>query len=270
MQKVVVVIPIHKPDPTKNELASFAQCYKILGMHPIRVVAPQELDTNAYTKTVPDAEFLFIDKIWLSSVEQYNKLKISLYFYNLFKDYEYLLTYELDAWVFRDELLYWCDKGYDYIGAPWFEGYTYTGSNKMVVGANSGFSLRSISATHKIVNRIQKLNMLRGLWFKYRIQSIFSFYRFIKIFGFYFSIKSTTKIDQILLAHIYYNEDFILTSIVPQVFRDYKVVPEKEAIEFSFEVNPLLLFQLTGSRLPFGCHAWERYDVHFWKQYIVI
>ena len=30
-----------------------------------------------------------------------------------------MLIYQLDAYVFKDELLNWANKGYDYIGAPW-------------------------------------------------------------------------------------------------------------------------------------------------------
>lgn len=36
------------------------------------------------------------------------------------------MIYQLDAWVFNDELSSWCSLGYDYIGAPFFP---YRGKN---------------------------------------------------------------------------------------------------------------------------------------------
>ena len=41
---------------------------------------------------------------------------VSPLFYLNFKKYRYLLIYQLDALVFRDELLEWCSKEIDYIG----------------------------------------------------------------------------------------------------------------------------------------------------------
>ena len=40
-------------------------------------------------------------------------------FYRRFSDTDYILVCQLDAYIFRDELLSWCKKEYDYIGAPW-------------------------------------------------------------------------------------------------------------------------------------------------------
>lgn len=42
-------------------------------------------------------------------------------FYLRFRQWEYLLIYQLDAYVFQDELMDWCNKGYDYIGAPFLK-----------------------------------------------------------------------------------------------------------------------------------------------------
>ena len=44
---------------------------------------------------------------------------LSNFFYSAFREYDYMLLYQLDAFVFKNELLYWCNKNYDYIGAPW-------------------------------------------------------------------------------------------------------------------------------------------------------
>ena len=43
-KKVVVVIPLHSETPNELELISFQQCFKILGKHPIKIVAPEGLN----------------------------------------------------------------------------------------------------------------------------------------------------------------------------------------------------------------------------------
>lgn len=43
----------------------------------------------------------------------------------------------------------------------------------------------------------------------------------------------------------------------------------EEAINFSFECSPKYLYELTGDRLPFGCHAWQKHDYDvFWKNFM--
>jgi hypothetical protein len=34
-------------------------------------------------------------------------------------------------------------------------------------------------------------------------------------------------------------------------------------------VAPRLCFELNGRKLPFGCHAWQRYDRGFWEPYLL-
>jgi hypothetical protein len=46
---------------------------------------------------------------------------LSIDFYKRFRDYKFILIYQLDAYVFRDELEYWCEQDYDFIGAPLIE-----------------------------------------------------------------------------------------------------------------------------------------------------
>jgi hypothetical protein len=58
-------------------------------------------------------------------------------FYLIFEDYRYVLVYETDAWVFKDELDFFCGKNLDWIGAPWPHQEDKVG--------NSGFSLRKVS-----------------------------------------------------------------------------------------------------------------------------
>ena len=79
---------------------------------------------------------------------------ISSKFYKSFKTYEFLLIYQTDAWVFRDDLLEWCNKDYDYVGAPWFTGYDDTKGIKKAFNAvgNGGFCLRKTKSMLRVLN----------------------------------------------------------------------------------------------------------------------
>jgi hypothetical protein len=42
----------------------------------------------------------------------------------------------------------------------------------------------------------------------------------------------------------------------------------KEGLSFAFEKNPQISYSLLEDSLPFGCHAWEKYNPSFWQKFI--
>jgi len=64
------------------------------------------------------------------------------------------------------------------------------------------------------------------------------------------------------------NEDLFWGMVAPTLYPFFKVPNKKDAFNFSFEREPRKLFELNGNRLPFGCHAWEKYDPDFWNEHI--
>lgn len=259
-KKVVVVIPIHSETPSKLELISFQQCYKVLGKHPIRILAPEGLNLNKYKAVVPVFEVIFIDPIWQSSVEKYNKLKLSQFFYKLFADYEFLLTYELDAFVFKDELLSWCTKEYDYIGAPWFEGYDNPSDEFLGVG-NSGFSLRNVKAMQRAIKKVYIKEAAYHTFGK-KNKIAFKLSTWLNYLRIYFGENYTIQ------QSVHRNEDGFISQIIAAEIKDFKIATVEEAIQFSFEVKPAYLYKINQNNLPMGCHAWYKYDLEFWKPFI--
>ena len=258
---VCVVIPVCADNPTPYELISFKQCFAILSKHPIKVIAPEGLNLNRYHAVVKDFDTFFIDPKWQANILSYNKLKLSQFFYNLFAAYDFLLTYELDAFVFNDELEAWCNKGYDYIGAPWFEGYTSPNSKLIGVG-NSGFSLRKIAPVKKGVKQIQYKpahQHILGRRKKYRYAIMSIYYALFKKF-----IKENITIQKTWFLF----EDRVICDELPLIDKNFKIAGTSEAYRFSFETNPALLYTFNNNKLPFGCHAWWRYDLGFWKPFI--
>ncbi len=264
MNSVVILIIAHKPDPSPTELASLSQCQKILGKHPIFLICPEGLDVNEYSKAVPNIKFDFIDPKWQSSYAMFNRLKIEPFLYERYRKYKYILFYELDAWVFRDELDYWCSMDYDYIGAPWFEGYHKANSTGKFIGVgNGGLSLRKVKSHLKALHSFAYISPP-----KTRIHTFFlsglSFHNFIKL------IKDLTIQNNVFYAFNNYerNEDKFWGNVVSKRFSWYKVPVMDIAYRFSIEKNGPLLYERNNCQLPFGCHAWEKYDPEFWEQFI--
>jgi hypothetical protein len=48
----------------------------------------------------------------------------------------------------------------------------------------------------------------------------------------------------------------------------FSVAPEDIALKFSFEREVRECYRLNKNSLPFGCHAWMKHDLKFWKPYI--
>jgi len=256
----VITIVTHKPNPSEYELISFQQCFKVLGNYPIKIVVPQNLNLDVYKSYVPNFNIIYVDPKWLSSVLNYNKLKLSQYFYSLFNEYDYLLTYELDAFVFKDELQYWCTKEYDYIGAPWFEGYSgATADAQLLSVGNSGFSLRKIKSMQQLI---------RKMFYKEPIDNA-TYFALLRAYSKrpYHWVRNQLGENYTIQKFCNVNEDIIISE---RAHKGFKLAPIDEALKFSFEANPAYLFKLNNENLPMGCHAWWKYDFDFWKPFMDI
>lgn len=108
---IAVVIPIYLPSLSNSERISLEQCLKLLSSYSIVVIKPESLDLDdiinffglTHIEAFPDKHFV--------SLRAYNKLVLSEEFYRSFQHYTYMLIYQLDAYVFKDELLNWANKG---------------------------------------------------------------------------------------------------------------------------------------------------------------
>lgn len=260
----VVVVPVYRPILNQEEYLAFVQCLKVLGEYTISIVCPCSLNVNYYQSlskefrknilinTFPDRYFY--------SVKGYNLLMLSYRFYKRFKSYSYMLIYQLDAWVFRDELDYWCDLGYDYIGAPWFENYgTHEQGNKLWAVGNGGISLRRIQYFIDLLKYDGPLKDASTLELSNSIKN--RLYKYLYAKGYQNSVSYFRK-DPTLFEDVFYTvylKDTRYRANVPSV--------EKAAL-FAFEKSPSYLYTITG-KLPFGCHAWLKNEYEaFWFKYI--
>jgi hypothetical protein len=267
MKQVCIVIPVHKMQPDDHEIISLQKCQEVLNAHDIFLVAPEGLDLTAYLQVSRNFIVKYVAPQSLSSIKAYNKMKIDYEFYALFKDYNYLLTYETDAYVFRDELSFWCNKGKDYVGAPWFTGYHQEVENAIITGVgNSGFSLRNIQKCLSILAFLKKSYsrpLLNNLPFSRELLRILTF------FTSKFPVtQARFYVMRAFLRNEYVHEDIFWCKFVPLLVPEFKIASVKDALNFSFDASPRKCFQLNGEILPFGCHAFHKFDLEFWSRFI--
>lgn len=269
MQKAIVVISIYKPKLTAYEEISLRQCCRVLGGHPIAMVAPPQLDIVAYGKILAEERTNFqvvhFPAKYFKNIQAYNRLMTHPCFYERFLGYEYILIYQLDAFVFRDDLFFWCDKGYSYIGAPWMTNMFFINEKTPYFGVgNGGFSLRRTKDHLGVIRKFG--SVFRPSDFKwYSTWGKNKPYQLLK-FTYHLLIGNNTHY---LLNRFPWNEDVFYGLFVGRDKRNhFNVAPVEEALRFSFEARPRKMFADNGNQLPFGCHAWWRYDLGFWKEHI--
>ncbi|MFB9054544.1 DUF5672 family protein [Formosa undariae] len=266
----IIVIPIYKSTLNDDEITSLKQCFKILGTHKISFITPKSLDIQYYQNLCDtlgvSCVFETFEDLYFKGLKGYNKLLMSAKFYQRFKAYNFMLIYQLDAWVFRDELDYWCEQNYDYIGAPWF--YKGQGNTSFYGVGNGGFSLRKISSFIKITTgfyRTRSLSYLKSVLLSrpYNFKGkVGVYFQLIKAF-FYFKNNTHYKFNDFPGY-----EDKFWGFKLSRTISWYKVPEPIEASKFSFELNPEFLYKLNKNKLPFGCHGWEKYEPEFWNKYI--
>lgn len=144
-KRLAVVTPQHRFPLTNDEQISLRHLRKHLDAFDRFLICPESSHpefTDFQLIRVPDDE--------LASVWAYNRMPMSARFYEWFLDYEYLLIYQLDCLIFSSDILSWCDRQWDYIGAPWFPNYGSDPSRGFWVVGNGGFSLRKVSSHYAI------------------------------------------------------------------------------------------------------------------------
>ena len=100
MPSVVVVIPVYKAALSNDERASLSRCFSVLHRYPIVFISPEGLDWEPITELFTPDRVEYFSADYFSSKVAYNALMLSPMFYKRFLAWDYMLLYQLDAWVF--------------------------------------------------------------------------------------------------------------------------------------------------------------------------
>lgn len=253
-----IVVPLYKAELSVAEQFSLERTLSLLSQHDVYLVGPEHLRTyflGLSTQYDEQLKIKLFDDVFFKSIAGYNTLLMSERFYAAFESYQYLLIAQTDAVVLKDELSDWCERGYSYIGAPMFKGFTTPIQPlELFCVGNGGFSLRKVADFLKVLRRPYFFrNKLMEDWPGSLLSTC---YRYLKD---YWSFSYLN-----MQINIAVNEDVFWGRFVPARCGYFKVPPLDIAMKFAFEAEPEHLYLSNHRQLPFGCHAWERYDRDFW------
>lgn len=217
------------------------------------------------TTLLPNKKITFtkFNHRYFKSIRTYNLLLLSRKFYTCFHKYDWLLLFQLDSYIFGTEIDEFYQSKFAYFGAPWLENEM---NLKGLYVGNGGLSLRKISVFNSILKR--KLIIPDFIWEFYTLPSIYNLMSKFMYFFFFSKSKYLDRNSNFDYAKLFgINEDFVFSKFFMEDEPFH--IPTKEfALKFSFETNPRLCYKLNNNALPFGCHAWERYDPEFWSVHI--
>lgn len=259
-KQAAVIIPIYKINLTSDECISIERCKKILGeKYDIIWLAPESLNTKELEDKFGITRIERFDELYFQSISSYNKLMLLPDFYKRFLPYEYILIYQTDAYVFKDELDFWCKTGYDYIGAPWIKKQKYNKANyKLYI-----FIRKWLAKYFPIQNPYRLINLVGNGGFSLR-----------KVESHYRVSASESPLLKKYVANSQkeiYNEDIFWAIEAQKIYKNFSIPGYIEALKFAFDKSPADAYRANNQTLPFGCHGWQKKKmINFWTNKILI
>ena len=269
---LAVVIIHHLPRFSNDQEQNIDSCFLRAPVNAdYFILLPRGVEGTYYLLRYPSAKIYYLSG-WLDSYSGFNLLKASAYFYLLFRSYEWILTFEPDAYLYRSNLESYYLRNVDYWGAPWIRDEV--GKIQWVGVGNGGFSLRRtivfllyfrarktlkslLTLTAKrecfFLNLITTLHCLAG-GISYEALPPKSVGNISLEDGFWSSEAYDTHYRDLLSSGIW-----VLTLIPFLAWRIRKPHPQ-QAVHFSIETYPRWALGQAHIQLPTGSHALNKYD----------
>ena len=251
-----IVIPIYTTQLNDYEQYSLRQSIKMFApRRDIVIVSPASLDLSPLKDVSGNVGVERFDDDFFASIKDYNRLMLSAEFYARFIDSEYIVICQTDVLVLSDTLDEWCNKGYDYVGAPWLPKHKYLHYPQRLVWhlrrmmaklpsskdhgivregmvGNGGFSLRRTKSLHNVCLQLHNLMEV-------------------------------------------YRENGNNVKLFEDVFwatqAQLNIPPYQEAVYFAMETRPDCALRLTHGQLPMAIHAWCKPPyLDFWKHKLIL
>jgi len=260
---VAVVVPIfNRSHFTSEEEISFRHLEHYLGGYDKYLVAPESLDVER-----PGFEVKRFGDRFFGSITAHTRLMLDPQFYEAFSQYRFILTYHLDALVFSDQLLQWCEMDFDFIGAPRIG----TSDRPHIVG-NGGFALRKVESMLKVLRSHEYAVDPAQYWRSISagkpmpLRLLYLPKKYLKYLRYFNNINR--DIDHCMQMPVPC-EDIFLSESAAKYYPEFKFAPLDLAFRFAFDEMPRLCFEMTNHTLPFGCHAWYKQDREFWEPFLL-
>ncbi len=256
-----VLVPIYKSGLKREEQTSLRYLRHYLSDLPFIAIQPVGLGLR-----LPGFAVREFPTHHFASVSAYSKLLLSPAFYEAFADFDYILIYQTDCLVFSPDLVRFCQMGYDYLGAPLFEKNSLPPRLSRV--GNGGLSLRRVQAF---------LNVLHSphipAWgdvIRARLPDLHEFPRPARWLKKIRVIRDARRGAGWYAANYSLNEDLFWSDRARLFKPDFKIAPLEAALQFAFDAHPRACFAKNGGNIPFGAHAWVKWERNFWESYLLL
>lgn len=260
---VAIVVPLStRPGLSADDEISLRHLRRHLSKYDTFMVAPSSLEIVR-----PEFQVKRFDDRYFGSAKAHARLQFSPEFYESFIDYKYILMYHLDCLVFSDQLMKWCERDFDFIGAPWFPGHAKAWIKEAGVG-NSGFSLHKVRSFLRMI--YSPIRLSDGAIERKKFQTTGAVIDFLRMCRRWFFFRNNVRWHMSSwLEQPHGASDTFFAFEGKRYFPEFRIAPVEEALQFAFETEPRECFRRNGSTLPFGCHAWGFYDRAFWEPYLL-
>ena len=263
--RLVVLVPTHLEQLDKELAATLLHNATQLEGYKLEVILPEICSPTWYETFFAEHSIngtvRLVRAEYFGSPAAVNKMGTDPAFYQIYKEFDYVLICHLDAWIFRDRLAYWIDKGYDFIGAPLFlpENDKVHFLQRMApFGGNGGLSLRRVASCIRILETFQPGrspgHIAQAVWFLARNRQ----WRLIRVL---FRLLRELSEDWRRTCEKYnIYEDVFFTIIAPLCGNRTSMPSSRAAMMFACEVNyPLFQKEVLGLEPPVGIHGYDKY-----------
>jgi hypothetical protein len=268
---VAVVVPIsNRQEFLPDEELSLRHLCHYLGAYDKYLIAPagSPVRRDGFTTR-------YVPRKFFGSPPAHGNLMMWRPFYESFRSYQYIFLHHLDSLVFSDDLLSWCRAGYDFIGPPWVPCRDTPLVTEARVG-NSGCALfriasvcRVLQARHRREPRTRVVDLIARN--NERLEPVYGLLARVQRW------RPHPFVERILQHRARTRDPLAYGTCTDQFWSrearrylpSFRVASVAEALGFAFEAAPRECFERNGRRLPFGCHAWAKYDRAFWEPFLL-
>ena len=245
--KLAIVVPCHKSSLTKKEFFSLSTIKKYLHHYDKYLVSPKKISIS-----LRNFKNIKLNNSEFDSINSYSKLCLKKYFYEIFSKYDYILICQLDVIILNNNIQYWCDKKFSYIGAPTVHKYPINKKPwRLKFFCNGGCSLRNVKDFLNVFN--SKKIMLP--YNKYTIQALLKPKKIKKFLDLYIQSNKFNNKTEYFLNNFYLNEDVFWTYFAILFNKDFKLPSLTDCLSFAFDGQPEFNFKKNNYSLPFALHG---------------
>jgi hypothetical protein len=276
-----VAVPAYRDRLSDDELVSLRHLDRFLPEADKYLVMPETLDFHRH-----DYREMRFAPAFFKGIPGYNSLMLSRDFYARFAAYEYVLIHQLDALILHGRVESFLALDVDYLGAPWVE-HDADGAPLLTRVGNGGLSLRRVDGFRKLLESPPHRETARDYYrrryndgsHKYRLLGvpraglaatglpILTHKAIARCLGRPF--RADFAADARAYSQDGAAEDRFISLEASNYCPSFKFATIHDALRFAFEQEPRFCLEQTGGKMPFGTHAWGRYDREFWEPHLL-